>query len=622
MSKPASPLKYITLYTMPERTFSYERKTETLSPHVREALHISDTLIAVVDAEPPMLQWLCSEKSFHRILVGDTLTWQKRNEIAHKAEFREEDPRTRKFRHAVAGDGVYTPSGYFRVSYSIHGSRNMLFTSNDVRPSRRIIVGDDSDSERLKEKVEEGRKKVAELEDDVSANQLREDDARATLNAAGNELKKTKDLILQYDSKALDNQIREIEKLIKLERDKKPLHGKEELEAELKNVLQRRKELCKTVAEAVKDCTDMHVEQVAAMLEAEPLRRKVAKAEQEEGVIKSQFNEVKEEFDQEFEETKRLKARVEGLEREMPQISQEDKEAFGQLENDEEQLESSRTQLREDLTKLGVQQDRQAEYDAVKSKIEKLRSDLRNFESEMDEKKKLVEKKKVTSALLSSSCLTRAEQKLWLDGGERGDPNRRVGLREMVERINDCFSDSFERMGNVGEVKLNEAKNQWDEDDFANYSISIMVKFREEQELLPLDGRVQSGGETSLSTMLFLLSLQQITRCPFRVVDEINQGMDIHYEKVSPPSSSPCLPFWLLSAPCPVLSSSHIAPILVPLVGADGRAGGVREDRGVELPGGHVPVLPHHPEAAGEPARQREGPHLRPVRVQGERSAH
>ena len=33
----------------------------------------------------------------------------------------------------------------------------------------------------------------------------------------------------------------------------------------------------------------------------------------------------------------------------------------------------------------------------------------------------------------------------------------------------------------------------------------------------------QSGGERSVSTMLYLMALQELTKCPFRVVDEINQ---------------------------------------------------------------------------------------------------
>ena len=51
------------------------------------------------------------------------------------------------------------------------------------------------------------------------------------------------------------------------------------------------------------------------------------------------------------------------------------------------------------------------------------------------------------------------------------------------------------------------------------------------EELQRLTGQRQSGGEKSVSTILYLLSLQELSRAPFRVVDEINQGMDIENER-------------------------------------------------------------------------------------------
>ena len=57
------------------------------------------------------------------------------------------------------------------------------------------------------------------------------------------------------------------------------------------------------------------------------------------------------------------------------------------------------------------------------------------------------------------------------------------------------------------------------------------VKFRDEEELHVLDSQRQSGGERSVSTMLYLVALQDVTVCPFRVVDEINQGMDQYNER-------------------------------------------------------------------------------------------
>lgn len=49
------------------------------------------------------------------------------------------------------------------------------------------------------------------------------------------------------------------------------------------------------------------------------------------------------------------------------------------------------------------------------------------------------------------------------------------------------------------------------------------VKFREAEELQPLNAQRQSGGERSVSTILYLVALQGVAACPFRIVDEINQ---------------------------------------------------------------------------------------------------
>lgn len=37
--------------------------------------------------------------------------------------------------------------------------------------------------------------------------------------------------------------------------------------------------------------------------------------------------------------------------------------------------------------------------------------------------------------------------------------------------------------------------------------------------------------EKSVGTIMYLMALQNLTKCPFRVVDEINQGMDVYNER-------------------------------------------------------------------------------------------
>lgn len=94
-------------------------------------------------------------------------------------------------------------------------------------------------------------------------------------------------------------------------------------------------------------------------------------------------------------------------------------------------------------------------------------------------------------------------------------------LRNLVANINETFSHNFQEMAVAGEVSLDEHDMDFDE-----FGILIKVKFRQTGQLQVLSAHHQSGGERSVSTILYLVSLQDLTNCPFRVVDEINQGMD------------------------------------------------------------------------------------------------
>uniref|UniRef100_A0A672LPZ8 Structural maintenance of chromosomes protein 5 n=1 Tax=Sinocyclocheilus grahami TaxID=75366 RepID=A0A672LPZ8_SINGR len=94
-------------------------------------------------------------------------------------------------------------------------------------------------------------------------------------------------------------------------------------------------------------------------------------------------------------------------------------------------------------------------------------------------------------------------------------------LKRLVEQISERFSEFFRSMQCAGEVDLLSENEEYDK-----YGIRIQVKFRSSTELHELTPHHQSGGERSVSTMLYLMALQELNRCPFRVVDEINQGMD------------------------------------------------------------------------------------------------
>uniref|UniRef100_A0AC34GWG4 Structural maintenance of chromosomes protein 5 n=1 Tax=Panagrolaimus sp. ES5 TaxID=591445 RepID=A0AC34GWG4_9BILA len=103
-------------------------------------------------------------------------------------------------------------------------------------------------------------------------------------------------------------------------------------------------------------------------------------------------------------------------------------------------------------------------------------------------------------------------------------------LRELVVKISENFTNFFGKIGCSGEVRL--AVPETNPLNINEYGIDIFVKFRSYNQLRRLTAQQQSGGERSVSTMLYLMALQELCPVPFRCVDEINQGMDPNNERL------------------------------------------------------------------------------------------
>lgn len=99
-------------------------------------------------------------------------------------------------------------------------------------------------------------------------------------------------------------------------------------------------------------------------------------------------------------------------------------------------------------------------------------------------------------------------------------------LDALVATISDGFSHNFAQIRCAGQVGVHK------DEDFEAWSIQIQVRFRENESLSILDSHRQSGGERAVSTIFYLMALQDLARSPFRVVDEINQGMDPRNERM------------------------------------------------------------------------------------------
>ncbi|ODV63523.1 DNA repair ATPase SMC5 [Ascoidea rubescens DSM 1968] len=99
-------------------------------------------------------------------------------------------------------------------------------------------------------------------------------------------------------------------------------------------------------------------------------------------------------------------------------------------------------------------------------------------------------------------------------------------LDELIQHISRKFAKGFRSVGSAGEICINKKAN------FKDWRLEILVKFRDNSDLRVLDAFVQSGGERAVSTIFYIISLQGLTSSPFRIVDEINQGMDPRNERI------------------------------------------------------------------------------------------
>ncbi|KAK3066961.1 Structural maintenance of chromosomes protein 5 [Teratosphaeriaceae sp. CCFEE 6253] len=99
-------------------------------------------------------------------------------------------------------------------------------------------------------------------------------------------------------------------------------------------------------------------------------------------------------------------------------------------------------------------------------------------------------------------------------------------LDRLIVEISEAFAENFTKIQCAGEVSVHK------DEDFEAWAIQIKVKFRENEPLTQLDNMRQSGGERAVSTIFYLMALQSLARAPFRVVDEINQGMDPRNERL------------------------------------------------------------------------------------------
>lgn len=182
------------------------------------------------------------------------------------------------------------------------------------------------------------------------------------------------------------------------------------------------------------------------------------------------------------------------------------------------------------------------EYECPHNLVE-VEAKIKRFAEEMASVPKYtdLEKREAREAEAKLKAATQEIEDLELaivDGGERVkrlDQELAAEVDGMVRSIDVKFSSMMATLGNSGSVVLEGAGNNNNGDEasesqpLSNYGLNIMVQFGKKggkggASLQRLSTGVQSGGEKSVTTAVYMMALQELTEVPFRCVDEINQG--------------------------------------------------------------------------------------------------
>ena len=133
-----------------------------------------------------------------------------------------------------------------------------------------------------------------------------------------------------------------------------------------------------------------------------------------------------------------------------------------------------------------------------------------------------------------AECTSARERSLNILSESRRDWETR--LETYIEKVNCLFTVYMSEMGCTGEVRLTKGPPQDNvpvpKENFRHWGLEIRVSFREGCKAEVLSAQRHSGGERSVSTILYLMALQDLMVAPFRCVDEINQGLDERNERL------------------------------------------------------------------------------------------
>uniref|UniRef100_A0A8C0LW35 Structural maintenance of chromosomes protein 5 n=1 Tax=Canis lupus dingo TaxID=286419 RepID=A0A8C0LW35_CANLU len=456
------------------------------------------------DAPDPVMSFLCCHYHIHEVPVGTERTRERIERVIQETRLKQ----------------MYTAEEKYVVKTSFY-SNKVISSNTSLKVAQFLTVTVDLEQRRhLEEQLKEINRKLQAVEAGLIALCER----NKHLEHKDNELRQKKKELLERKTKKrqLEQKISsKLGSLKLMEQDTCNLEEEErKASTKIKEINVQKAKLVTELTNFVKICTSLHIQKVDLILQNTTVISEKNKLESDYMAASSQLRITEQHFIELDESRQRLLQKCKelmkrarqvcnlGAEQTVPQEYQTQVPtipnghnssppmAFQDLPNTLDEIDALLTEERSRASCFtGLNPTVVEEYTKREEEIEQLTEELKIKKVELDKYRENISQVK----------------ERWLNP-----------LKELVEKINEKFSNFFSSMQCAGEVDLHTEN----EEDYDKYGIRIRVKFRSSTQLHELTPHHQSGGERSVSTMLYLMALQELNRCPFRVVDEINQGMD------------------------------------------------------------------------------------------------
>jgi len=467
--------------------------------------HLLGYLDELINAPLVVLQALRDIGNIDNILVGTEETEKALLDM-------DDDLRSNIF----VGFQIQTPRTSFRIRRSRHGSRNFITNTvsyNRLIPARIFQHSRAADEETRK--MEDLELKINETREEMEALESQ----RQKLSKAKENLKSKRNAIDDARTKAVKSlEFGENKKrAIKLAEDELwriiAQFEDENGEAALKRVLLQASKALNTIPKKVSDMVSKLETGAKAcdkigqvMLKTAESRRKLEDADRAVHhvqnrlqILTKRINALRAERDKNRQQRKNM------LEK-LGSISPEEEDKLSELPTSNAEVDGLLVTLKTRIDSIVPDETIVKRYETLLEAIEELEPRVVDQQQRQED----------------SANEFNTELQKWSDAVER-----------LIENINTKFCEAFSYVQKQGYECSGSVSLEKHEFDPRKFGVDVKVRFRKDEEERSLDIHVQSGGERSLTTFMYLLSLNEISRVPFRVVDEINQGMDEEKERIS-----------------------------------------------------------------------------------------